>query len=86
MSEIPQLNWIKPRTLKKNILEWGCEEYEELVALRTEVCVCLTDWLKVRDCAEAEGDSLAGLRGRVAEERIQKPHFTKTTRCRRIYC
>lgn len=43
MSETPQLCWVKPRTLKKNILEWGCEEYEELVALRTEV------WFKLAD-------------------------------------
>ncbi|KAF8532295.1 hypothetical protein JB92DRAFT_3104091 [Gautieria morchelliformis] len=36
MSETPQLTWVKPRSLKKYILEWGCEEYEELVALRIE--------------------------------------------------
>ncbi|KAF8532279.1 hypothetical protein JB92DRAFT_3138453 [Gautieria morchelliformis] len=36
MSETPQLTWVKPRSLEEYILEWGCKEYEELVALRIE--------------------------------------------------
>jgi hypothetical protein len=42
MDEPPQQTWVKPRSLKKYILDWGCEQYAELVALRIEVCA--TSW------------------------------------------
>lgn len=36
MSDTEQ-DWKRGRSLKSAILEWGCEEYEELAALRDEV-------------------------------------------------